>query len=224
MKSGLSVIGALLLAVLTAIISPIVVAKYQAREAATAQVINFYPDSRMALTPELLRAGVKTSGTSGIKVAHQAFFKNAGSEDIYNVKLELVGKDGSEIFDVGGVMGLGSAKTPSFRVANGRANAEVEFLKKGEVVGLWVTTNAEAVIEPRSLTKGLKVVTQSPLDSSEDIWLIVGLTAATFLIGLIVGGFVSEAAYNAVLRGIGFDPKEIQESYVEQRAKNKKAN
>lgn len=221
MKTWVSVAGTLALAVLTAIISPIAVEKWKAREAATSQLIDVTELTRIPLTSDLIKAGQSNASDRQLKLAHQLYIENNGLDDIYDGEFELVGSEGAQITDIGDLMGLNSAGQPKARIVGGRAKITFELLRKGEVIALWAATTENAPVQARSLTKGLKI--EQKHDSATDgmLWVVVLMGLSTLVLGFIVGAWVNQATYNTVLRGIGFDPKEVEQSYIEQRAKAK---
>jgi uncharacterized protein YneF (UPF0154 family) len=213
MKKGVGgFVTALLVATLSAIISPIVVSRYQDWQRSSSEVISY--DQRASLaTTSALRATMNES--KDIDAIHQVFLTNAGQEDLDNLNIQIVGSGAGRVLDAGDVVALNDAEPPVMQVVGQEVSLNFKLMKRGDIAALWVKTNSPDAPVIRSSRKGLKLRKEEALSDLEPAWMIPLIVGLCILLGIILGMFLGEAANRHVLRKVGLDPKEVQELYAD---------
>jgi hypothetical protein len=144
---------------------------------------------------------------------------NTGDEDLANIGISIVGKDGEKLLDAGDILTLDDVEPPTSKLEDGRLNIKFPLLKKGESVAFWVRTKSNEMPVARASQKGVTVVVPEKPDDGFP-WEMLTIMSCGLFLGIILGAMLSEAGNKHVLRKIGFDPKEIQEAYLKSANKS----
>lgn len=138
---------------------------------------------------------------------------NTGEQDLADLSLSIIGKDGEKLLDAGDALALRDAEQPATSLVDGKFIIKFALFKKDETVAFWVRTNSSELPVARSTQKGVSVLLPEEPGSSFP-WDLMAMLGCGILLGIFAGIGLSEVSNRHVLKKIGFDPKEIEELYL----------
>ncbi|MEG3179593.1 hypothetical protein [Sphingomonas sp. LT1P40] len=218
MKAIWGAAGTVAVAVIAAVVSPIVVKQYDEWQRSTASTLSIHRDYPLPVTSDVRRT---INESKSISLIHNIIIRNSGSGDLDDLELEIVGAEGVPILDAGDIVSLDESAPPTMKIVGGRLNLKFDMLRKSHTAALWVksTSTKHPAVLPAKSGIDTRYTDVAESEFHDDLLLMmIGMVIA----GIILGIFIGDAINSHVLKRIGFDPKEIMALYLDSKQRSKK--
>ena len=204
-KYVLGVISTVLAGLLLLLVTPSI----QSWLAANDQQVELTSLDTMFASSEIQKSLLKNKEPSHFRLMTVV---NTGEQDLSDLSLSIIGKDGEKLLDAGGALALRDAEQPTTSLVDGKFVMKFASLKKDETIAFWTRTSSSELPVARTAQKGVSVLLpQEPMHLFP--WDLVTMLGCGILLGVFAGIGLAEIANRHVLKKIGFDPKEVEELY-----------